>query len=555
MLMIEYTLFNSRKQLKKINLYISIFLIISNLIIINCSIKIDEELKIIIFNHTKYNAGSKNKNGDLIIEYFSDKNYYDIPASLLFYGLSKNFRYCFSNESSYTQEKNIDIDEVINIVGYYNNYRLYDSKSLFVSISNDFTKGKEYLFSINTYNSIVELHDYNNNTYNNRFIWDFDDFFNLNREKYEFPYETHLYELKGESTYILAFIPKIPLYNVSEDFSNLSLIKKFSFKSFDKDAYKVIKSIEFNYYINRIIIDIFFMEDYNRGILVVISDIIITDMIARLSASQQYQTYEYILNFYNENLQPIYFQGYESYIRLTDLGNYPTEYLYFKSIYLKNNFVMFAYITYDRLFFDLYIINMKYGGEKIYSDDNDNLLSIDEVNLNEFISDFIKINNIKLVFAYTFFIFPEQYSWPIEFETNLAIIIIDISPDYSYYWISTYFADLGNYIPTMQMSLFIHNGFLLLTSTAMLKEEIFNLEDEINYFSMLMIFGYPNGTDFTIDISDIFNINEVLDYQPYFFYNFLINGFTIENNIFEFERDERIKLVSIPDEILIYERT
>ena len=142
MLMIEYTLFNSRKQLKKINLYISIFLIISNLIIINCSIKIDEELKIIIFNHTKYNAGSKNKNGDLIIEYFSDENYYDIPASLLFYGLSKNFRYCFSNESSYTQEKNIDIDEVINIVGYYNNYKIYDSKSLFVSISNDFTKGK-----------------------------------------------------------------------------------------------------------------------------------------------------------------------------------------------------------------------------------------------------------------------------------------------------------------------------------------------------------------------------------------------------------------------------
>ena len=50
-------------------------------------------------------------------------------------------------------------------------------------------------------------------------------------------------------------------------------------------------------------------------------------MAVRLSASQQYPTYKYILNFYNENLQPIYFQGYESYIRLTDLGNYPTEYL------------------------------------------------------------------------------------------------------------------------------------------------------------------------------------------------------------------------------------
>ena len=60
-----------------------------------------------------------------------------MPTSFLFYGLSKNGRYCFSNESSYTQEKDIDIDEVIDIAGYYNNYRIYDSKSLFVSIRND----------------------------------------------------------------------------------------------------------------------------------------------------------------------------------------------------------------------------------------------------------------------------------------------------------------------------------------------------------------------------------------------------------------------------------
>ena len=160
--------FNTQKHLKKMNLFIIIFLIISNLILIHCDlnesclIPLNPE-DIIIFNHTKFNSGSKNKNGDLIIEYYSDENYYDMPTSFLFYGLSKNGRYCFSNESSYTQEKDIDIDEVIDIAGYYNNYRIYDSKSLFVSISNDSNRGKEYLFSINTYNSIVELHNFNNN--------------------------------------------------------------------------------------------------------------------------------------------------------------------------------------------------------------------------------------------------------------------------------------------------------------------------------------------------------------------------------------------------------
>jgi len=537
MLNSRYFSFNFRKQIKKMNLFLIIFFIILNLIPIYYEVgtnpnngEYEEEefddyfLNIIIFNHTKFNSRAKNKKDDLIIEYYSDENYYDMPASLLFYGLSKNGRYFFSNESSYTQEKNIGFDEVIDIAGYYNNYRLYDSKSLFVSISNEPNRGKEYLFSINTYNSIVELHDFDNKTYSNRYIWDFDDFFKINREKFEFPYETNIYELKGESVYIITFIPKIPLYNLIEDLSNLSFIKKYTFKSFDRDAYKELKYIDFNYYINRTIIGTFFMDDYNRGILVIIS--CITPIFEGENAMRLLEYYnkhelEYILNFYNEYLQPIYMLGYEQKIYLKDLFDFSTEYIYFKSIYLKNNYVMFAYITFGYLFFDLYKINLNFEGYKIYpyNDDNNNdFIPIGQVISEEYLSDFIKVNNIKLIYTFTFCMFNQGKSIDsIEFISKLVILIIDISPDYSYYSISHHLCNLGNYIPTMQISVFIHNGFLLFTSTAMLKEEIFNLEDEINYFSMLMIFGYPNGTDCTIDISDIFNINEVLDYQPYFF--------------------------------------
>ena len=110
----------------------------------------------------KFNAGTINKNGDLFIEYYSEENFYDIPNSILFYGLTKDGRCYFSNESSYTLEKNIERDEIKDITGFSNYYRIYDSKNLFVATKNDYNTKNQYLFSINSYNSIVELHNFNN---------------------------------------------------------------------------------------------------------------------------------------------------------------------------------------------------------------------------------------------------------------------------------------------------------------------------------------------------------------------------------------------------------
>ena len=108
----EYYLSNNLKPLAKFYVHIFIVLIISNLLLFHCEEGGDigdtipkQEENIIIFDHTKLNAGSMNKNGDLIIEYYSDENYYDIPDTILFYGLSKNGRQYFSNESSYIQKK------------------------------------------------------------------------------------------------------------------------------------------------------------------------------------------------------------------------------------------------------------------------------------------------------------------------------------------------------------------------------------------------------------------------------------------------------------------
>ena len=134
----------------------------------------------------------------------------------------------------------------------------------------------------------------------------------------------------------------------------------------------------------------------------------------------------------------------------------------------------------------------------------------------------------------------------------MYIRIITIYQDYSNFDTLALEFKLENYIIKTPVSIFIYNGFILFTSNSMLKEDINKPENEINYFSIFMIFAYPNGTDSTIDISDFLNDNEVNPSHPNEFYNFLMNNYTLENNI-GYWGDGRIKLVSIPDEIMIME--
>ena len=160
-------------------------------------------------------------------------------------------RYFFKNQSSYTYELNID-SEILEDFGYYHFDSNYKTTNLFVSIKNDPNKGNQYLFSINSYYSTVELHDFNNDANDNiifnknnsnHYIWTFNDFFNLNEDDYIFPYDYSLFELSKEKAYIIVFIPKV---DVNEDILNVSFIKKFRFKSFDNNAYEEIKSVKYN---------------------------------------------------------------------------------------------------------------------------------------------------------------------------------------------------------------------------------------------------------------------------------------------------------------------
>ena len=113
------------------------------------------QLKLFNIENKYYRAGhfATNSKGDMIIEY--SYNEYR-----LFYGLTKEGK-------EYYPEiiKEIElIDESGNIP--QDNIRRYESVNLFVSLVNDLNKEKEYLMSISSWITLVELFDIENDSYN-----------------------------------------------------------------------------------------------------------------------------------------------------------------------------------------------------------------------------------------------------------------------------------------------------------------------------------------------------------------------------------------------------
>ena len=152
-------------------------------------------------------------------------------------------------------------------------------------------------------------------------------------------------------------------------------------------------------------------------------------------------------------------------------------------------------------------------------------------------NDFLKIDNNRLVLLSTN-----------EFSYILHIIFFDLYNDYSnikvrYYYYS--FNSEKNSYFTKEIAAFIYNGFLTFTGTLLPPGGT----EGNNYFPILLIFSYANGTDFEIDISPYFSDIENYD-ESNNLYNYLIQQMKIDNNIFGYEIVEKIKLVSIPDEII-----
>ena len=105
--------------------------------------------------------------------------------------------------------------------------------------------------------------------------------------------------------------------------------------------------------------------------------------------------------------------------------------------------------------------------------------------------------------------------------------------------------DLYNYKIYKEITTIIYNNFLTVSASACNNS---TCDDSSDYFSFILIFGYINGTDKYINISNFLsefdNNKNIIDT--------LSENIRIDNNIFGYEFEKQIKLITIPQELNFY---
>ena len=479
--------------------YISIFLFLIHIkITIGQNCRINDLItntecfnNVFIFNNKPYRAGNFaiNKNGDLIIEYSTGR-------SRLFFGFKKDGHFFFNGENHTREiETIISNDEDV--------FARYESKNIFISLEDDINKEKQYLFSISTYITLSELIDLENNNYT---VIASENFAG-NRI---FSFRFSILETQKNNTNIYFLIYAYENYLTGRiHFS----IKKFGFTSFSLYNYDNIKNVDSDYYISIYrTINAFLIEE---------------DEILAI----------FFVN--NNNALLIYFYDYEieckGYNSIDDIKDYSGKEAFFKSFYLDNYLAVLIY------FYDLEtetslvikLLSIIKSNDQVY-----NAFSKFGRNINEYqfridaiLNDFVKINNEKLVFIST----RDSYT--------LFILFFDFYENYEKMILRSYIYRLDDYQINKELSAFIYNNYLVFSST------VENSSTEM--FSIFMIFGYANGIDDIIDIYPYFTDIEDYDSNNNIITK-LLEGLTIDNNIFGYIPSNKIKLVSIPNEIIFY---
>ena len=464
------------------------------LFLINISLSYSNILnKILVFDSKHYRAGhfAFNKNGDMVIEY-SYKNF------RLFYGLKSNGKEYFKDDN----DNNTYIKEIV--IGNDTENVRYESRNIFISLNND--DNEQYLFSTGTDLSITELHNLEKNS---SIYISTTTFFGQKIYSYSFS----LFAIESKKLYYIIFL---------SDTSNTNkncIINALSFSGYDlsSSAIKKTNTITINL-INRIVNSFLMNEKI---------------VIFYLNNNQKYA-----INIYNFDLEII-----NENIIISD-GAYHSGYgIFYKGIHIKNELMAFIYFKQN----DYSSLELKIG--KLDSSENFETNFIQSFSsyyfLNgDLLNDLVKINDER--FAYIGISNDKIYFY---------IILFDLYGDYSYLKIRIYKLTLSNYKINKEFAADIYNNYLILSSTVISSSETQSENNDDVRFSILIFFGYVNGTDNIIDILEylkdeyiIISINNNFNLV-----NKITKNIQIDNNIFGYEvLTEQIKLSSIPEEIIFY---
>ena len=456
--------------------------------------------------HENFRAGQFEtfKDGSLIIEYSEEDSRNSNNSKRLFYGLKKNGRYYFPNESPFNHLK--AYNPLNN--GYTGRY---ESKNKIIYLSRDINREKGYLFSTSEYLTVTELHDIERNISN---YWDTVSFWG--NEIYSYIFEILNLPEDGENHYICVFNQRGGIFKDGKVYSQSFSLIKFKFDSFNN--YAIINSVNYtNSYSCRIIIA-FVVYEWQKIVIFFLKKV-----------DDAFNQAQYSLAFYNYDLIKINEISRDS-INDDSWG----EGLFFSSLLIKNRLAAFLY------FLDYYGRNIKFEVGELSDNLNNFYFNYRiEKNLSDYyfssninFNHFIKVDDKRLVFITSF-----SYG-------TLIFLLIDLYNNYYNYKIRLYyFNDIkeGFY---REIQGYIFNGYLILT---------FSSQDN-DIFSTLLFFGYANGTDFELDISlylmDSSNYNPINN-----LYNKLIESCVIDNNIFGYELINKINLLYFPKEIWFFNGT
>ena len=519
------------KKMEKNTIYfkwIFLFYFIPNFLIVKCEDYVcktnNDFSKTKCFNNIiklplKYRSGRfvTTKNGELIIEYSED----EVPGGgRLFYRLKPDGRGYYPGDNPIKQFEISDKYEGNDETGakrYFSGR--YEARNILINLVGDTTR-KEYLFSTSSWYSYTELYDLESDKH---WTWFTSSFFEMPQDnniyKYIFSYIYSLLHIPNTNYYILVYI-QFYVKNGDNASSNLFAIKKFSLKLQEDSIVKTIHtSIEnSNNYDNRAISAVLLEKD-EKLVVYYVKNI-------GNSAKLYVKSYTYDLGDDKET-------EVSSFTIDQGKGNF------LEGFYLNDSYTAVIYYldkgSKDKLSIKLY----KYDSSKDYGFDTIIYKEITQNTLKPdiYYNSVYRINDKRVIFTC---VTGENTD-----ERNLFIYLFDFYSSYSKILVTMYDFKLSTYVLEKDMASYYYNNLILFTIT------IKDSSDNNNEYSLLMHFGYSNGTDSYINISPYLLDSNNTDIDNFNIFNYFKSTKVIENNIFDYQEEDKIKLVGIPQELII----
>ena len=465
----------------------------------------------IVFNEYNYRFINIviNKDGDLILE-TSPEELGGKSGKRLFFRLKKNGNFFFKNENN--EEVMSRSIVVLNDDG--EGALRYESQVFLVKINDDSDGSiKEFLVSISIYFGYMEIYDIDDNNIRSSkiLISQYSNFTIYSRK-------SSIIKL-NDKEYLFFFIGQI-----SEGNTYYLVIEKYSFKNSN--------------IINQVNIGDNFENENKKAFIIKLS----RNMNAFKTVSNQiivfyYNTTQYTIDIYDENMNYIIQMKLE---RPTFSSN--EDFLFFKSIHLKENIGIFSYyIHFENVYPKILIYNMENNQFiNMFEMNFEYIISSYEFNNEPLLNDLIKINDNR------FSLISASHD-----KTQLYITLFDLYNNDLNIKIRFYKIDLFNlykYVIFNDLTSIIYNN-LLTVSMSTCNTAQCNYDDK-NFFTSLLIFGFVNGSNNNIDNST-YVANPENNNSDDIYINFP-NSTRIDNNIFGYQILQFIKIISIPYEINLY---